>query len=199
MDPKLIFFCDGSARTSKSKPTHSRAGAGIASYRPDRDDAAKPGRIWALFAGKHTLAFDGEMLALTAVARHARQWLLDHPNRWGIPVFFYSGSIAALNSIIDPTSHHGQQFSLSFIQTVKEILEELHSPVHMAWSPGHADVRGNELADAIAARAVGRTSRSIRDHLGRAWFDVNTPLYNDVQTILHEDAPHATTFHASLA
>ena len=35
--------------------------------------------------------------------------------------------------------------------------------------------------------------------LGRAWFNVDTPLYNDVQTILHEDAPRASTFHASLA
>ena len=128
----------------------------------------------------------------------ARQWLVDHPDRRGIPVFFFSDSIAALNSIVDPTSHPGQQFSLSFITTVKEIMNDHRSPVHMAWSPGHANVRGNELADAIAARSVGRSSRSIRDRLSRAVFDHDSPLYHDVQALLHS-IPHATTFHSSLA
>ena len=198
-EPKLMFFCDGSARTSKSKPTHSRAGAGIASYPPDRNDGPKPGRVWALFAGKHTLAFDGEMLALSAAARHAKQWLVDHPEFSGIPVYFFSDSVAALSSIIDPTSHPGQQFSLSFIHTVKEILDDLHSPVHMAWSPGHAEIWGNELADAVANRAVGRTSRSIRDRLWRASDGRNPQLSADLTFIADHPAPHATTFHSSLA
>ena len=74
----------------------------------------------------------------------------------------YSDSSSALENIMDPGHHPGQLYSLVFLKNIEATL--LTSPdlqIHLCWTPGHEDVRGNEKADKEARIASKRPSASL--------------------------------------
>jgi hypothetical protein len=104
----------------------------------------------------NSTAYDVEMAGLAIVAFKIFELIHDsHENDRNITdIFIYSDSTSALCNITDLGPHPGQIFSIFFTQYIELALGgAIHFPnirIHLGWSPGHAEVLGNEAADRMA-------------------------------------------------
>ena len=107
--------------------------------------------------GKRATVYDAEMLALAITGTQVAD-LAHNSLQAGSPISevrIYSDSTSALINIMDPSPHPGQVFSLSFINNIKKAWLTIPSlQIFLNWSPGHADVIGNEAADREARAAT---------------------------------------------
>lgn len=100
------------------------------------------------------------MLALSIASRHILNQTPLSPRR---EINIFSDSIAALKNITDPGPHPAQAFSLIFIRNITEALERYPDlKVTLDWCPGHSQVIGNEISDALANEA--RPLRGVLRH-----------------------------------
>jgi ribonuclease HI len=97
--------------------------------------------------------YDGKLAALAAAASYAAARSNADPTiaRW----IFYSDNASAVQSIGDRGDRPGQQYARIFGSKVDEFLAGRDErKVEVRWTPSHAGVPGNELADELAKHAV---------------------------------------------
>ncbi|KEP52046.1 putative reverse transcriptase from mobile element jockey protein, partial [Rhizoctonia solani 123E] len=98
--------------------------------------------------GPRANIFDAEMLALakclTKAVRIASTNMINH-------IHLFCDNQATIRTIHDPSKHPAQYASLIFLRALNLFLEghpDRH--VHVTWVPGHAGIKGNDVADSLA-------------------------------------------------
>jgi hypothetical protein len=111
-----------------------RTGAGYVVYRAGQEVAAG-----GLGLGEKSDNYNGELCALAAVARRAKELSADDNTimQWK----FYSDNSAAVEAIGDRGDHAGQVFSSSFCSSVNHFLSTRQSHlITVSWTPGHMGI-----------------------------------------------------------
>ena len=142
----LLLFCDGSRKQSGTSPKQS--GYGVVGYYLGKEVFSVQVGL-----GKRSTIYDAEMFALAHASMKASTFISDHPDIAHIS--FFSDNLSAIQSIFTPSVHPAQLCSLLFRKHIVSFLDSSpQTTVTVKWSPGHADILGNERADSLAKDAT---------------------------------------------
>jgi len=105
--------------------------------------------------GQHSTAFDGEIEA----TRTALRLLNLHQNKFERAVIFSDSKAAILSAGLTETVI---STDAKDCQVLIRQLKAKHKQTALPWIPGHCQIAGNELADALAKKGVKITQTHIR-------------------------------------
>jgi len=150
MDPNGLFlYTDGSAN-----PNPGPCGAGILYTRPQRID-----RELAIGIGQGTNNL-GELWAIGAAIELAELEAAQDPLLHGCPAYIITDSQYAIGILLEGwTSKH--DLNTAIAESIRRMLRRSRLHWHINWTPGHAGVPGNEVADAAAGSGAEASQRGV--------------------------------------
>ena len=141
------IYTDGSA-FNRSPGQPGPAGAGFVIYPADSDDT-----VFYSQAMEETMCNQAELEAVTALGRHLEQ----KPLSPDFPIYIFVDNTLCISTITGRAFPPWVEDAKLAQQLLGEVAEV--QSVHLFWVPGHANIEGNEIADALAKRgASGITS-----------------------------------------
>ncbi|KAJ1309299.1 hypothetical protein OPQ81_004961 [Rhizoctonia solani] len=169
-DDTLVGFSDGSKQVSRGT---RRVGIGYSITRNGKETKAFKGGI-----GPRSEIFDAEMLGIALAMKECNLFARNHHIKH---IRLFSDNQAAVRSIIDVQSHSAQYASIIFRTAAFEFLDaNPNHTIDVRWIPGHANIPGNERANALANLGAKCTP---------------TPIFNRTITWIKANATESATKH----
>lgn len=138
----VFIYTDASATSTKDS---KGIGIGLAVLSPPSETIHKQ---ISKNVGPNNLVYDGELEGATMGAEYANK--IAKP---GLQFHIYSDNQAGLWRLKTPSDNPGQSNQIRAIKAAKQIVEK-GATITYHWVPGHKDISGNEIADALAKGAT---------------------------------------------